>query len=231
MTLDEHLAEAIPKAARNRHRRFPHVPYEDFEQELVLRVLAKQAKFALWHEEGKIGTIWLELLNAGTALGYQDDRNRRAAKAAAAGYSPDDEEFYSTGMLRHLLPVLIEAEFDPANAVERATQGTDAAGVRIHGSSPENAAETYMVVLIDVVTAFRKLSPYQRNLLMSYYALDQSDTESGRWERESKASSMGMTFKAYQRKVDRAVDELADKLGGKNPWIRSGRRDQAGKAA
>jgi hypothetical protein len=218
--LAEYLAEEVPRVARNRHRRFSRIPVEDFEQQLWAKVYAEMPKFRKLLNEGKHGTIWLELLNAGTALGYEDERYQRAVKAANAGYSPDDEQFYSTDMLRALLPVLIEAEFEPANAIERATQGTDAAGVRIHGGDPDSATETYMVILIDVTQAFRKLSPYQRKLLEDYYGLSQEDDDNGRWERESFASSQGMTLKAYQNKVYRAMDVLQHKLGGRNPWLR-----------
>lgn len=229
--LGEHLAKEIPRQARGKHHRFPQVPVEDFEQEMWARVTARLDKFRLWMLEGKTDIIRLELHSAAMRLGSEDERYRRAVKAAHAGYSPDDEEFYSTGMLRHLLPVLIEAEFDAAAAVEKATQATDAAGVRIQVSSPENAAETYMVILIDVVRAFRRLSPYHQRLLTGYYSLSQEDTQQGRWERESKASSQGLTLKAYQRKVDRAVEELESMLGGRNPWLRRRPAKSAAKPA
>jgi hypothetical protein len=78
-----------------------------------------------------------------------------------------------------------------------------------------------MVILIDVVTAYRKLSPYQQRILADYYGLSQEDTDQGRWERESYASSQGMTLKAYQQRVYRAVEALERQLGGRNPWLRS----------
>lgn len=218
--LGDHLAEEIPRHARGKHRRFPRVPAEDFEQEMWSRVVAKLPKFRAWMEEGKTEIIRLELHAACVRLGNEDERYRRAVKAASAGYSPADEEFYSTSMIAALLPVLIEADFDPAAAVEKATQSTDAAGVRIHGGGDPHAAETYMVILVDIVRAYRGLKPYQQKLLRDYYGLSQEDTEAGRWERESKASSMGLTLDAYRRRVYRAVRALKHRLGGENPWLR-----------
>lgn len=223
--LGEHLADRIPRAAQAGHKRFPCVPAADFEQVMWERVLRDPAKFRKLLADGREGIIWKELSRAATKLGNEDDRYRRAVKAMAAGTQPGvpgyhvaDEEFYSKGMLEHILPVLIEAEFNPANAIERATNGTDAAGVRIQTSESGTAAETYMAILIDVTQAFGKLNSYHQNLLKRYYGISQEDTSQGRWERESEASSMGMTLKALQGKVYRAVSLLQVLLGGSSPW-------------
>lgn len=218
--LAEHLAKRIPTLALSRHRRFPDVDAADFEQEMWAHALAHAPRFRRLFEEGKLDLIRLDLASAATKYGYDDERDRRARKAKEAGYSTTDEEFYGSGLLRLLLPVLIEAEFDPANAIERATQGTDAAGVRIHSADSDHAAENYMVMLIDVCDAYRKLNTYQQRLLRDWYGMDQSDTDNGRWERSSKASSMGLTVNALQLRVKRAVEALQRELGGKSPWIR-----------
>lgn len=219
--LGEYMAELIPRAARYGHRRFPQVPAEDFEQEMWARVLANPPKYRQLFDDARYGIIWAELRRAATKLGNEDDRYRRAVKAKAAGYSVWDEQFYSTGMLRVLLPVLIEAEFEPANAIERAASGTDAAGVYINSSEPGSAAENYMCMLIDVCSAFRKLTKGQQHLLETYYGVSQEDTEEGRWERNGLASSMGLTHEALRKRVERAMRALQHKLGGQNPWQRS----------
>lgn len=224
--LAEHLAVKIPRAAKNRHKRFKQVPQEDFEQAMWVRVLSNPPKFRRLFGDGRHGTIWLELLKAGSKLGFEDDRYRRAQAAAEAGYDISDEAFYSPGMLEHLLPVLIEAEFDVANAIEKASNNTDAAGVRIQGGGGEgdSAMENYAAILIDVIAAFSKLNLGQQRLLKTYYGISQEDTEQGRWERSSIASSMGITLNALQLRVYRAIDALSAELGGVSPWLRPSQR-------
>jgi hypothetical protein len=223
--LAELLAEMIPRAAAAGHKRFKMVPADDFEQAMYEKVLRDPAKYRQLLAEGRDGVIWTELRRCATKVGSEDDRYRRAQKALAEGYRPEDEEFYSRDMLRMLLPVLIEAEFSPEQAIERAANSTDAAGVRIQGSEPGTAAENYMAMLIDVTTAFGKLTGYHQRILRDYYGLDQADTENGRWERTSLASSMGLTLNALQKRAVRALDALEDLLGGKSPWLR-GRREE-----
>jgi DNA-directed RNA polymerase specialized sigma24 family protein len=216
--LREFLLDRIPKAAAKAHRRFPAVPAQDFEQAMWLRVLSSPAKFIkLWGQD-RHGIIWAELCREGTRAGREDDRYRKAAKAAADGYSPYDIEFYSTGVLAQILPALVEAEFDVSAAMEKASAGADAAGVHIRSSDPFGGSENYMVVLVDVVAAYNRLPEGMRRLLKTYYGVSQEDTEQGRWDREGLASSMGLTSDALRHRVYRALQRLQDELGGSDPW-------------
>lgn len=230
----ELLTEMIPRAAKVAKRRFPFVEAEDFESEMWAAVLAKPAHFKRIHveEDNAEGIIWTELRRVATKLGSDDDRDRRARKAKAAGYSTADEAFYNRGMLSHIIPVLIEAEWQPGNAVERATRETDAAGVRIHHQSEENATENYLAILIDVDAAFRRLKPELQRVLTDWFAFggDEDDSDA-KWDRQRKASSMGLTYNAFELRKRRALDLLERELGGRNPWIRRRPADSAEKTA
>lgn len=217
--LAEFLADRIPKAARQANRRFPEVPCEDFEQAMWEKALRKGHHLANLWEQGKPGIIWAELRREGTKVGREDNRYRQAAKAMAAGYSLYDVEFYSTKLLAQLMPALIEADFDVSVAMERACSGTDAAGVHIRVDDPFSGAEEYMAILADVTTAFKRLPEGMQRLLVSYYRLDQENTQDGRWEREKAASSMGLTADALRMRAHRALQRLQDELGGSDPWL------------
>jgi hypothetical protein len=216
--LSELLGDRIPKAASRAHRRYPAVPRDDFEQVMWERALAEGPHFRKLFEEGKLEVIWVELCRAGAKAGREDDRYRRAVKALGDGYSVYDIEFYSTRMLAHLLPVLIEAEFNVSQAMEKAAASTDAAGIHIRTDDPFGGAENYLVVLVDVTSAFDRLPEGMQRLLKTYYGVSQEDTEEGRWARDGLASSMGLTANALYVRVHRALQRLQDELGGADPW-------------
>lgn len=217
--LAEFLADRIPRAAAGAHRRFPGVPVQDFEQAMWAKVLARRGHFASLWERDKQAVIWTELKREGTKVGAEDDRYRRAVAAAAAGYSVYDVEFYSTRVLAKILPALVEADFDVSVAMEKAAAGTDAAGIHIRSSDPFGGSENYLVVLVDVSTAFRKLPEGMQRTLRTNYGVRQDDSEEGRWDREKLASSMGLTADSLRQRVHRALQALQRELGGADPWL------------
>ena len=217
--LGEFLADRIPKAAVRAHRRFPDVPAEDFEQAMWLRVFTNPPKFRRLWQEDRQGVIWTELRRACTRTGQADRRYRLAAKAAEDGYSVYDIDFYSTRSLARLMPALVEAEFDVGVAMDKAAAGTDAAGIHIRTSDPFGGAENYLVILVDVTAAYRRLPSGMQRLLETYYSVSQEDNEEGRWARDGLASSMGLTSDALRQRVHRALGRLQDELGGTDPWM------------
>lgn len=216
--LAEFLADRIPKAAAASRRRYPEVPAPDFEQVMWLKAIRKSDHFSGLWDQDKQGAIWSELRREGSKLGREDERFRRAQQAAAAGYSVYDIEFYTTGMLGKLMPALVEAGFDVSRAMERANGGTDAAGVHIRSSDPFGGAENYLVILVDVTSAYRRLPEGMKRLLATYYGVRQDDTADGRWARDALAGSMGLTQDALRTRVHRALQRLQDELGGPDPW-------------
>jgi hypothetical protein len=216
--LEEHLADRIPKVAKRVHARYRQVPAEDMEQAMWVWSLAHPDKLERLLKEGRHGIIWSELRRAGNQAGREDERYRRAVKAAAAGFSLYDLEFYSTGVLAKILPALVAADFDAPAALNNSMVSTDAAGIHIRSTDPFGGAENYLVILVDVAAACERLPEGQRRLLRTYYAVNQEDTQDGRWERERLASSMGLTAEALRQKVHRALQRLQDQLGGPDPW-------------
>jgi len=220
--LGEWLADRVPRLAAMAHQRFTTVPVDDFEQEIWARAIRREKQLAKYLRDGTEAYIWRELNAAATRLGKEDDRYRRACKAVAAGYKPHDEQFYSTGLLAIVLPVLIEAEFDVATAVANASHQTDAAGVHISGDDPA-AQGNYQLILMDVSAAFEGLSRGDQKILEAYYGAGDEDTEQGRWDRQGIASSMGMTYEAFKQRAHRSVRKLQAELGGADPWRKQDR--------
>ena len=219
--LGEWLADRIPKVARMAHRRFPTVPMEDFEQEMWLRAFNRKTRLAEFLRKDQEAYIWRELNAAATRLGKEDDRYRRACKAAAEGYRAVDEQFYSTGLLALVLPVLIGADWDVSAAVASASNQTDSAGVFIHGD--QSAQGNYQVILMDVCAGFAGLKGGDQRLLEAYYGCGSEETEQGRWDRQGIASTMGLTYEAFRQRAYRALRRLQRELGGEDPWRKQDR--------
>jgi alpha-ketoglutarate-dependent taurine dioxygenase len=186
--LAEFLADRIPKVASRVHRRYKDIPAQDYEQAMWLEMLAHPAKYRKYLEEDRGGLVQRELYRACKKVTEEDRRYRLAVQAASDGFSVYDIQFYSPTMLAHLLPALVEAGFDVS------------------------------VAMVDVVKAYDRLPEGMKRLLKTYYAVNQEDTEEGRWDRESLASSMGLTRHALEERVRRARQRLADELGGSDPW-------------
>lgn len=218
--LSEHLADAIPRVAVTAHQRYRYIPKEDYEQAAWLAVLSKPRRFTEPWDRGDLGIIKVRIWDAVKAATKEDDRFRRAQRAAEAGYSLDDVAFYSTGLLGLLLPALIEADWDLGEAMQRASSGVDAAGVFIKSNDPFSGAENYLTMLVDVKGGWGRLTEGQRRLLRAYYSCNQEDTDDGRWERDGLAASMGLTGNALRVRVHRALERLQEELGGADPWRR-----------
>lgn len=219
----ELLADLIPRAAKAAHRRFPLVEQDDFEQEMWLAAHADAAAFNQVHveEANREGVLWEKLRRVASAYGFDDDRDRRARKAKAAGYHTADEDFYTRKIVATAIEVLIEAEWEPSTAVEQSTQATDNAGIRPNGGTVDNATETYLAVLVDVARAFKTLKGEHQNALTDWYSFgDDTEESETRWARQRKASSMGITYDAFKHRKMYALDQIIKHLGGSSPWMR-----------
>jgi hypothetical protein len=223
------LADRIPKAAREAVRRFPLVSPEDFEQEMWLRATVSNDAFRRDLAEGNEVFVWRKLKDTCHRYGMQDDRDRRARKAAAAGYTTYDEAFYTPQMVGHLLSELIQSEWDLPFAMDRATKGLDLTGVRVQsGGDSHDSYMDYLALLVDVKAAYDALKPYQQDYLLQWYGIgNDEDDEQHKWDREALAGSMGLSYDAFWQRKNRAVRALLHELGGESPYIQRRRGENA----
>lgn len=211
--LSELLSEMIPRVAAKVHRGYAAVPAEDIEQEMWLHALSRPVKMRELYAGGSEGIIWEELRRAGRRACREDERYRRACRALASGYEPEDEQFYSLRVLRILLPRYIDG-----GVTESAPQGRDQGRT---GRSDGSEHGDYLAIMLDMERGLSALKPHQRNLLVRYFTLSQEDSEDGRWLRQQEASSMGLTLEALEMRVHRALVALQRELGGPSPWPRA----------
>lgn len=85
----------------------------------------------------------------------------RREKAVRSGYSPQDEAFYSTAVLRELLPIVLAGELPTLRGVH----DDDKPSARRAGASPPLEYET---ALIDARKAFNALPTHHREALKGH---------------------------------------------------------------
>lgn len=130
------------------------------------------------------------------------ERQAREAKAHMCGYRPEDECFYTPGMLGQLLPWYFHAVGDP-----RGPQYQEG------GSSATESFEsdTERAMAADLGAALGRLAQRQCDALWVFYT-------SAEDEQRSAAEAHGLDPKNVARDAGRAVNKMSAVLGGRNPW-------------
>jgi hypothetical protein len=205
--LTEFLVQAIPQEAGSVHKSYKLVPAEDIGQEMWAAVLMRRDTFERLADQGAWGVIRRRLKEGGWKLVKEDDRYRRAVKAASAGYSKHDEQFYTIGILKKLIPMWLDN-----GVTERPPQGREQGKVSGGGSGSD-----FMAMMLDIDEAMAKVRGYHRSILKRYYSYPQG---SGGWTHLQIAGALGIGPDALRQRVYRALRAVQRQLGGRNPWNR-----------
>lgn len=186
---------------RRVHSRFPGTPAEDLSQEVWVWVAQHEEEVLEWTSERQEG---LPDTTGSTARLYR--RGFRVAtayarreKAAATGYEPHDEFWYSIGMLRRVLPLWFE---------ERLPE------------SPDKLIIPDRDIVLDLNVAFPQLSPEQSSVLRAMFEGDPEE----RRTYDDIADYWRVTSQSAEKKVQRALGALQELLGGPNPYEHPGRK-------
>lgn len=218
--LETCLRTLIPEQARASHRRFPLIDQEDFEQQMWLKGIERAdgyRKLLAERPDEAYALIGHHLRDACTRYGAADLKDRRARKAAAAGYHIDDEFFYTRRVAGHLISEMIESEWHLASVLARSTKG-DLSGTRVQsGSDTHDSFIDYLALLMDVKSAFSELKPSQQEYLARWYG-EGDDDEAAKHDHEAIAASMGLTYDAFRMRKNRALDSMIGILGGESPY-------------
>lgn len=197
----EPTMEAI---ARGVARRYPHTDWEDVAQEMRLWWVSTNRVDGYLDEdteEDKEGTkkLMRSLTRVGRGVCEQD-------KASATGYHVGDLYWYSQGLLRELLPLYFQA--DPTTLAEPAPEG----GVRV--KRPLNEGNNLPAALADLSRGLASLSAASRELLVSIYRDGATEAEL--------AIEAGISVEGMNKRHDRALAALRDRLGGEPPIFYDG---------
>lgn len=197
---DERLDLLVAGAAYRCRRRWGHMEYADLRSELYVWLYENPTKvrdlLAAEDTERADRDLTSSLLNAG-------ERVARRERAELHGYRPEDEFFYSTAMLRGLLPDV----YVPDAWVT--SQQSDSE--RVSGAAPAREGNGRVAMLADISRALGQLREHDRLVLLDRYGPDAPEDEARCAER------LEITQEALRAKVNRATGRLRRILGGRRP--------------
>lgn len=214
--LEAHLIEAIPRAAAQRRRINKQdmdqiassVSPDDVVQEMWLIALDNEAVLLSHLAEGNDRAITTILMSGALRMIRAEVQQTRTLKAVEAGYETYDEEFYSAGALRRLIPMYLDGGVCERPPVAREQTW------KVSGGGSGGYGE-YMTVMADIDQGFKSLSEAKRKILTRYFAYPQG---SGGLTHTEIASRMGMPPGELKSRVHSAIQTLQRRLGGSNPW-------------
>lgn len=181
-----------------------YVEYEDVQQELYLWLLTHYDRAEGWREKYEVRhaerTVVKALRNAG-------ERYCRQEKAESAGFSADDEFYYSIPMVADLLQLYFDPEWMIPSGMDLTTAGTT-------GGTPASESGNLMVMVADVGRAYEALPMPDKDLLHEIYGgkvvvTDAIATKSIEWS---------CTYSAANSRIRRVVGRVRAGLGGPDPY-------------
>lgn len=203
------------------------VEYEDLYQECLTWFVEHPRKAAEYAEDERKGgaMLWQALSN--TCRDYV--RQERAAKS---GYSPDDQYFYSIGMVQNMLPLIFNNDFTSqavVNVVDRSAEPEkDLDQRKLGGSSLQESVGAPAVMprrprgyrttsdipemVADVKVGYESLTEQDKALLENIYG-----SGDPRKNMTDEAAILGITREALAARVRRACGRLRKPLGGSPP--------------
>jgi len=202
------LFDLVPSVARTIHRRFKNwVELEDVTQECyhwaTTRVdyindqLAEPDTAQRKHNEQRIA--W--------QMRRVAERYARKEKATKSGYQLGDEAYYQSATLGQLLPFVIASVLD-GTVLEQAQEMIRDGQPK--GSSSPAEGGNLLAMLIDIKDAYESLNEKDQKILVLRYHENLTLAQIG--------TILECHFTTADRRVNHAMRELNNKLGGASPY-------------
>lgn len=135
------------------------------------------------------------------------ERYARKEKAVKSGYQLADEAYYQTGTLGQLLPFVIASIID-GTVLEQAQEMIKDGQPK--GSSSPAEGGNLLSMLIDIKTCYEKLDEEDQRILVLRYHENLKLEEIG--------VILGCHLTTADRRCDKALRNLNEKLGGPSPF-------------
>jgi RNA polymerase sigma factor (sigma-70 family) len=157
------------------------------------------------HENVGAAIFWLN-----RDLSRMMETYARREKAAASGYEPEDDLYFSDALINLVLPSVLKD--DPTPPVQ--------AGERVANTSDPAEGGTWLATYLDVKQAWERadLTGNQRDLLEQYYFEEATQQEI--------ATDLGTTQPTVNKRLKNARRKLIDQLGGPEPREYNTEHDQ-----
>lgn len=135
------------------------------------------------------------------------ERYARKEKAIKAGYQIADEAYYETTTIAQLLPFVISSILS-GKPLEQGQQLVDD-GQPKKPSAPAESGN-FLAILIDIKRAYLLLDFEDKDLLQKRYFEEHT--------LQQIAQYLECAVSTADRRIEKALDNLQDKLGGENPY-------------
>jgi len=206
--LNPAIYDIVPSIARVVHNQYnKYVDKDDLKQECIQWALARivyineqlevEDTNERRHNEQKIA--W--------QMKRAAERYARKEKAIKSGYQLADEAYYQTGVLGQLLPFVIASVLD-GTVLEQAQEMIRDGQPK--GSSSPAEGGNLLAMLIDIKQGYEKLEQEDQRILML------------RYHENLKLEEIGEILECHHstadRRCDRALRNLNEKLGGPSPY-------------
>ena len=199
VTLSDRELQVITQGATNAHKaQRGFLPLTELVNEAVLWALEHGKKVEMWREKGKYGENLLRFSSKQHCLSVVS-RERRKRYQLHKG----DTTYYSTALVRELLPDI----FDPEDWVTGQVEMTDHVG----GVSRPSEGNNRLAMMMDITSAYYSLNDTDQALLRDLHA-------DGGVPKTVLADTMGVADKTVARREQRALQRIVDILGGEVPW-------------
>lgn len=210
--MTDEIKEMVANLATSLRRRYPMVEREDIEQELWCAYYCSEYFLGGFYEDDPDTNEYRQIIKkTRREIRNAAERMCRREKAAVIGYKPSDEAFYSTRALGELVTAYL------AHGVQEKPPTGREESVRRPGGAGDG--RDYVVSLVDVGEALKRLKPSQRKILYHAYGPEWSHMTDE--EIAGELSLMGwrnMDADRLRSRVRWALDRLQRELGGSSPW-------------
>ena len=199
MELTDRELQVITQGATNAYnaqRKFMELG--DLINEAVLWALEHEKKLLMWREKGKHGENLLRFSAKQHCLSLIGRERRRIYKL-----EKDDIAYYTPAIVREVLPDIFD--------IDDWLSGSTSDQERVSGTSRPSEGNTRLATVVDVKSGFDSLSEDDQALLTDLYA-------DGGVTHQVLAATLEVSEKTIQRREQRAITRLVDKLGGELPW-------------
>lgn len=200
MELTDRELQIITQGATNAHKaQREFVPLPDLINEGVLWCLEHPKKVELWREKGKYGENLLRHSVKQKCLSHVAKERRRVYRLER-----DDIAYYNPAVVREILPDIFDID-------DWMTSSTASDMDKVSGLSRPSEGNNRLAAIVDVKSGFESLSDDDKTLLSELYA-------DGGLSHQVLAATLEVTERTVQRREERAIQRLVDRLGGEVPW-------------
>jgi RNA polymerase sigma factor (sigma-70 family) len=198
--LTDRELQIITQGATNAHKaQREFVPLPDLINEGVLWALEHPKKIELWRDKGKYGENLLRHSVKQKCLSYIAKERQRVYRLER-----EDIAYYNPAVVREILP-------DIFNIEDWLSSGASNDMDKVSGVSRPSEGNNRLAAIVDVKSGFDSLSEEDQNLLRDLF-------EDGGVGHQVLAATLDVTERTVQRREERAIQRLVDKLGGEPPW-------------